>query len=322
MIFHLFLFSRPVMTSFSTSLLCSSRRTWARTASAIGVATALVAALGLSACGSGDVVSAIQPERFIAFGDGASDLGQAGGRYTVNDGSVNTWADKLAGRYGKTITAQAAGGLGYARGHAVDQAPTVTVSAQIDQFLAGQTLGGNDVVLINLPMTDVLTSAAAVKAGTLTEASALNQADAAGRSHATQVKRLIAAGAKYIVVAGVYDLGKSPWANNQNQQGLLSALTLKLNDAFKTEAVNLGQNLLYIDAAFVVNRSVLTPSNFGFINATDMVCTTPSALTCTPSTLVSGADAARYVFADLVHTTPALNQQMGDYAYDQMHARW
>lgn len=300
--------------------LVSGRRSWMRVASALGIAAL---AFGLNACGSGDVVSAITPERFIAFGDGVSDVGQTTGRYTVNDGTVNTWADKLAGRYNKTITAQSAGGLGYAQGHAVDQAPAVTVSMQIDRFLAAQKLGASDVVLMNLPMTEVLAPAAAVKAGTLSETSALNQADTAGRKYASEVKRLIAAGAKYIVVAGVYDLGTSPWAITVDQKGLLSALSLKMNDAFKTEAVGLGQNLLYVDQAFVVNRSVSTgASNYGFANLKDTVCTTPSALTCTPSTLVAGANAARYVFADLIHTTPALNQQFGDYAYDQMHARW
>ena len=67
-------------------------------------------------------------------------------------------------------------------------------------------------VLINLPMTDVLTAMAAVKASTLTESAALAQVDAVGRAHVGKVKRLIAAGAQYIVVAGVYDMGKSPWA--------------------------------------------------------------------------------------------------------------
>jgi outer membrane lipase/esterase len=317
----IFLFiEKKTMSSFP--MLFSSRRQWMRATSAIGIAAALVAGLGLSACGSGDVVNAIKPERFIAFGDGVSDLGQTTGRYTVNDGTVNTWADKLAGRYGLTITAQTANGWGYAQGHAVDAAPAVTVSTQIDRFLAAQKLGANDVVLMNLPMTEVLSPAAAVKAGTLSEVSALNQADAAGRKYANEVKRLIAAGAQYVVVAGVYDLGKSPWATVVKQESLLSSLSLKMNDAFKTESVNLGQNLLYVDYAFVMNRSVLTGPSFGFSNAKDMVCTTPSALTCTPSTLVSGASAARYVFADLIHTTPALNQQFGDYAYDQMHARW
>ena len=43
----------------------------------------------LAACGGGNVESQLVPSRIIAFGDGFSDLGQGGTRYTVNDSSVN-----------------------------------------------------------------------------------------------------------------------------------------------------------------------------------------------------------------------------------------
>ena len=55
--------------------------------------TVLVAACAsaalLAACGSSSTESAVRPERFIAFGDALTDVGQKGSRYTVNDGSVN-----------------------------------------------------------------------------------------------------------------------------------------------------------------------------------------------------------------------------------------
>ena len=54
------------------------------------VAACASAAL-LAACGSSTTESAITPQRFIAFGDAMSDVGQNGSRYTVNDGSVNNW---------------------------------------------------------------------------------------------------------------------------------------------------------------------------------------------------------------------------------------
>lgn len=278
----------------------------------------------LAACGSGDVVSAITPSRFIAFGDGLSDVGQAGGRYTVNDGTLNTWADKLANRYGKTLTAQSQGGLGFAQGHAPTEALPRTVAAQIDAFLAGNTFQANDVVLMNLPMADVLGPVNAVKAGALSESAALAQTDASGKARVEDVKRLIAAGAKYIVVCGVYDLGKSPYAIQQDQVGLFSAAVLSLNDAFKVAGVNLGANLLYVDTAFLVNRNADDKSGptYGFVNYKNALCTTPTALTCTDSTLVSGATKSQYVFADGIHLTPACNQQLGDYAYDQLHGRW
>jgi phospholipase/lecithinase/hemolysin len=316
------------MTVFATSASARSgqhaltRRSLLRAAGASGLAAALGGTALLSACGSGDIVSALTPSRFIVLGDGMSDVGQTGARYTINDGTVNTWADRLASRYSLTVTPASSGGLGYAVGHAADQLPSQTLPQQIDAMLAQQTLQANDVVLLNLPMTDVLQAAAAVKAGTLTETAALLQVDAAGLANVNLVKRLIAAGAQHVVVLGVYDLGKSPFAVAQDQVTFFSAATLRLNDAFKVDAVTLGTNLLFVDAAYLVNRNVITPTTYGFANATTAVCTTASAYTCTSATLVSGAVATQYLFADNLYLTPAGNQQLGDYAYDQLHSRW
>jgi outer membrane lipase/esterase len=299
-----------------------TRRSLLRAGAASGLAASVGASALLAACGSGDIVSALSPTRFISFGDGISDVGQGGSRYTINDGTVNIWSEKLAGRYGRSLSAQVAGGLGFAQGHAVGQALPRTLAQQIDAFLASNTFTTTDVVLINLPMTDVLTPLAAVKAGTLSESAALAQIDATGRAHVTQVRRLIAAGAKHIVTIGVYDMGKSPWAIAQDQVGLFTTASLKMNDGFKSEGVNLGANLLYVDAAFLVNRSVLTGATYGFYLIDKAICTTASALDCTSATLVSGSTATQYVFADNIHLTPACQQQLGDYAYDQLRARW
>lgn len=311
----------PPSTAQPTGL---SRRAWLRAGTAGSLALALGASTWLSACGSGDIVSALIPTRFISFGDGLSDLGQglSGKRYTVNDGTLNTWVDRLASGYGKTLTAQKDGGLAFAQGHAVTEALPRTLEAQIDAFLASNTLGASDVVLINLPMADVLTPMAAVKAGTLTQAAALTQIAASGLGHANQIKRLIAAGAKYILVLGVYDLGVSPWAIAQSQVAAFSEASIKLNDSFKVEAVSLGTNLLFVDAAFLVNRNVLTPTSYGFVNNNTAVCSTASSLDCTSSTLLAGATASQYIFADNIHLTPACNQQLGDYAYTQLKGRW
>jgi phospholipase/lecithinase/hemolysin len=257
------------------------------------------------------------------FGDGLSDVGQGSGRYTVNDGTVNIWAERLASRYGKTLTSQAKGGLNFAQGHAPDQPLPRTLNAQVDAFLATNTIQTQDVVLINLPMADVLGPVAAAKAGTLTEATVLTQMDAAGKAHVDTVRRLIAAGAKHVLVAGVYNLSRSPFATQQNQVALFGTASLRLNDAFKVEALNLSANLLFVDAAFLVNRNSdsTTAGAYGFSNYTSALCNTPTALTCTDSTLVSTSK-AQYLFADNLHLTPAGHVQLGDYAYDQLRARW
>jgi len=299
----------------------AQRRQFLRRTGALSLAT-----LGgglLAGCGSGDVVSAISPNRFVVFGDGLSDVGQGGARYTVNDGTVNIWAERLASRYGKTIASQANGGLNFAQGHAPGQALPRTVNAQVDAFLASNTFQGQDVVVINLPMADLLEAMAAVKAGTLTETAALAKMDAVGAAHVDTIRRLIAAGAKYVLVAGVYDLSRSPYAIQQDQVTLFSTASLRLNNSFKVEALNLSAKLLYVDMAFLVNRNsdVKTAGAYGFANYTTPLCTTPSALTCTDNTLVATTKTT-YLFADSVHLTPVCHVQFGDYAYDQLHARW
>ena len=103
-------------------------------------ARTLAAAAGvalLAACGSGSVVSDLTPKRFITVGDGFMDVGQAGYRYTVNDGS-NIWVQDLASHYNQTVTAASAGGWGYAQGNArvaaADTSPVAapSITAQID----------------------------------------------------------------------------------------------------------------------------------------------------------------------------------------------
>ena len=314
------MFVRATPPEFQSTAL--TRRSLLRAGAVSGLAATVGASALLSACGSGDIVSALTPSRFISLGDGLSDVGQGGQRYTLNDGTVNIWSQKLAGRYGRPLVAQSAGGMGFAQGHAIGQALPRTLAQQVDALLASTTLTPSDVVLINLPMTDVLTPLAAVKAGTLSESAAMAQADASGRAHADLVKRLIAAGAQHIVTAGVYDMGKSPWAIAQRQEGTFTTASLKVNDGFKSEAVNLGANLLYVDAAFLVNRSVLTGATYGFYYIDKPLCTTPSALDCTPSTRVSGSTVSQYVFADGIHLAPECHVQLGDYAYEQLRARW
>ena len=82
-------------------------------------AAGVSAAMLLAGCGSSTIESALKPERFIAFGDGLSDVGQVNGaRYTINDGSVNNWAQQLAATYGITLTPVSTGGTSYAQGNA------------------------------------------------------------------------------------------------------------------------------------------------------------------------------------------------------------
>ena len=306
------------------------------------VAACASAAL-LAACGSSTTESAIAPERFIAFGDANSDVVQKGTRYTVYDGSVNNWTLQVAANYGKPLAAASAGGKSYAVGNArvkikpdaAGNASTPTITEQIDTFLASGSFGASDVVFLSGGISDVIAGMAAVQAGTQTEAAMVAAARQAGEDMAAQVRRLVAAGAKYVVVTGTYDLSKTPWAKTIGREALLADASSRFNDGLLVGIVDLGANVLYVDLAYYVNLYTDVPVNYGFNNATTAVCTSVDATNgigigagqvnsalCTASTLLPGASQTSYVFADPVYLTPSAQRQFGTYAYDRLRARW
>ena len=309
--------------------------------------TALVAAcasaLLLAACGSSTTESAITPDRFIAFGDAYSDIGQKGSRYTVNNDTVNNWTLQLASHYQKTLAPVSTGGLSYAQGNAriaaqpdaAGDATTPTITAQIDRFLASQTFAPNDIVLFNGGISDLIVGMAAVRAGTLSAADYVAQARQNGKDLAAQILRLVNAGAPHVVVSGSYDLGKTPWAIAIGQETLLSEASSRFNEALLVAINDLGAHVLYIDSAYYVNLYTSAPSSFSFSYPKTAVCTSVDAgngigtgtgqvnsALCTPSTLLAGADVNLYVFADNVYLSPSAHRQLGTYAYDKLRARW
>ena len=304
---------------------------------------ACVSAALLAACGSSTTDSAITPARFIAFGDANSDVGQNGSRYTVNDGSVNNWTSELVAKYGKSLAAVSAGGTSYAVGNArvnakpdaAGNASTPTITEQIDTFLASGSFGASDVVFLSGGISDVIAGMAAVQAGTQTEAEMVAAARQAGADYAAQIHRLVTAGAKYVVVSGAYDLGRTPWAKTINRETLLHDASSRFNEGLLVGIVDLGANVRYVDAAYLVNLYTSTPSGYGFSNDTDAVCTSVDATNgiglgagqvnaalCNTSTLLPGAHQDKYVFADQVHLSPSAQRQLGTYAYDQIRTRW
>jgi phospholipase/lecithinase/hemolysin len=304
---------------------------------------ACASALLLAACGSSTTESAITPDRFIAFGDAYSDIGQKGSRYTVNNDTVNNWTLQLASHYQKTLAPVSAGGLSYAQGNAriaaqpdaAGDATTPTITAQIDRFLASQTFAPNDIVLLNGGISDLIVGMAAVRAGTLSAADYVAQARQNGKDLAAQILRLVNAGAPHVVVSGSYDLGKTPWAIAIGQETLLSEASSRFNEALLVAINDLGAHVLYIDSAYYVNLYTSAPSSFSFSYPKTAVCTSVDAgngigtgtgqvnsALCTPSTLLAGGDVNLYVFADNVYLSPSAHRQLGTYAYDKLRARW
>jgi phospholipase/lecithinase/hemolysin len=288
---------------------------------ALGLAAS--ACVLLVSCGGGSTVSSVKNvNRAIAVGDGFQDVGQIGGtEYTVNDGS-GIWLQSLASDYGLSLTPANSGGWGYAQGYA-QVATAVTdpnghavpsVSDQITALLARTTLGPNDLVFINGGMSDIVAAVKATGISAATTATVKAAADAL----ASQVQRLVDAGATHVVVTGVYDLGTTPWAASvQGTTGVgtpISALSTAFNVELLTQINHFSKlsvnPVLYFEAAeffdFAYNsvaQGTTSNGNFGVTNVTTPVCTTPTAATCTTSTL-RDPNYNAYLFADNLYFTP------------------
>lgn len=315
--------------------------TWLRRWLAPAFAGALF--LALSACGSSTIENQLTPKRFVVFGDARADVGFNNARYTVNDSSVNTWVEETAADYSLAIAPASQGGTGYARGNArvvgkpdaAGNFSTLTVSEQIDAFLAQGKLANNDVAVVNAGGSDIVYQMNQLLQGTQTADQMIANIKQAGTDMGAQIRRLVQSGGNHVLVTGPYNLGKSIWASQINQVDLLTSASLRFNEALLISIVDLGASVLYVDSQLYFNLLISTPTGYGLTNADTIACNSVdpgpgigtgsgkvnSAL-CTPATIVPGIDYTKYAFADALYFTPSANRQFGDYMRDQMKLRW
>lgn len=315
-------------------------RNWLRRAVLVA---ASAATLLLAACGSGTIESQLTPTRIVVFGDAFADLGQTGARYTVNDGTVNIWTQKVALDFGLALTPSAQGGKSYATAHArvaakpdaVGDNATPTVKEQIDTFLASDSIGANDLFIVNAGVSDLIAEGVRVQAGVQTADQLLANARLAGRDLAAQVRRLVDAGARFVVVAGPYNLGRSPWGfTSPALSTALENASGRFNDDMLVALVDLGDRVLYVDAALQYNLMISAPSTYDMSNSAAAVCNSVdpgpgigigageiNSGLCSPTT-VADASYNNYVFADKVYPTPTAHFKFGEYAYNRIRSRW
>jgi outer membrane lipase/esterase len=302
------------------------------------------AALALAACGSGTIESQLRPSRIIAFGDATADIGQTGGRYAINDNTLNNWTLQTASAFGVSLAPAVSGGLSFATGNArvalkpdaAGNPATPTVTEQITGFLGASTPGQNDLFLVSAGTSDVVAEVAAALAGTQSSDQAIVNIRAAGRALGAQVRRLVDAGARHVVVVGPYNLGRAPWAVQTNQARFMEDASNRFNEDLLVSIVDLGANVLYVDAALHYNLVTGNPALYGLSNATDLVCTSVdsgagigtgtgqvNSKLCTPSTLIAAdLDTSRYLWADRVYPTSQGHRLFGDYAHARIRQRW
>src|SRR5262252_9584270 len=198
---------RPAMRTFMRSLLAGA------------------VALAVSAPAAAQFTNA------IFFGDSLIDAGSfkpvlppGTGLFTTNPGPI--WVTPFGQTYGFTITPANQGGTDYAYGGArVTQLPgypptppigsAVPIATQIDTFLAKGPADPNAIYAIDGGANDIFTQLTAVQMGTITQAQAQAAVTLAATQLAAQITRLSLAGARYIVVWNIPDIGRTPFGLSQ-----------------------------------------------------------------------------------------------------------
>jgi outer membrane lipase/esterase len=246
------------------------------------------------------------------FGDSLSDAGQYNGkRFTTNPGL--TAAMYVAQNWGLTATPSFTGGLDYAQGGARVNSPSPLVPAGVPDFSVVQQVG---LQLAKTPIldpralyqiqggaNDIFVLAQQFLGGQITQAQLQASVVQAATDLAGQVVRLRAAGAQYIILQALPNIGQTPFAASLGAQSTFAQLSSLFNNTLNAAIGASGVQVIQFNTSALLGEIIANPSLYGFVNTKDQVCTTQSSLDCTPQTIVQGGNPLTWVFADGVHPT-------------------
>lgn len=293
--------------------------------------TLLAAALALAATPA-LAQQAAPYSQTVFFGDSLTDAGYfrpllpasvqpVTGQFTTNPGFV--WAQWIADFYGTGATPNGNGqsGTNYAAGGArngIDTTgalgPIPSLATQTSRYLSAN--GGR-------ADPDALFTVWGGANDLFAVAANPSQAQAIiGGAVAAQVGiigSLQAAGARYILVPTIPDIGLAPSFRVQGPaaQAQATGIATSYNTAlFGTLAAN-GLSVIPVDTFSFLREVAANPSLFGFSNITGTACQpqiTANSLTCNPTSYVSPDAPNTYLFADGVHPTTSAHRIIADLA--------
>jgi len=255
------------------------------------------------------------------------------GQFTANPGYV--WSQYLADFYGTdaspawglTTTGIAPGtGTNYAAGGATFSArpgfpPSVptqyapTIGTQISAYLSANgghadpdalyTVwgGANDLFYTITPGLGPLN---------LTQAQFLG----AATTQIGLVGTLATAGAQYILVPTMPDVGRTPFGLSQGPTGSaqITALVNAYNATLFGGLAASNLRVIPLDTFHFIREISDAPAQYGFSDVTHPACGATSSLICSPLNLVNPGAAGSFAFADGVHPTPAAHRLLAEYA--------
>ena len=295
-------------------LSSKAARRWRLSVAAV---TALTSAAMLAACGGG--TSQFDPfiaERVFAFGDDSTALRSDGRRYGVNGLDATTsvfdcrlepvWVQVIASYYGFVfsecnVATPAVVPKAFMR--AAAGAKVADVAAQVEAQAAAGGLRDKDLALVLAGANDVLELYAQYPGKS--EAELIVEARARGERMAAVVNRLVNLGAK-VIVSNLPDMGMSPFARAEatanassgfDRGALISRLTTAFNERLGVKVLLDGRFVGLVQMDLRSQSAARSPGSFGFSDVSTAVCTVAPP-DCTTATLVTGATAGTYLWAD------------------------
>ncbi len=300
----------------------------------------LRALLCASALLCGSFAQAQQFSQVVVFGDSLSDAGYfrpvlaaSGvpasllpilGRFTTAPGPV--WSELVAAYYGApTGPSNVSNGNIFAQGGArvaANSSSTPTgaaqrpVTTQVSEYLTrtGGAANPNALYAIWAGANDVIQTLGAVSAGAITSDQGSAAIQAAAGAEIQQIARLQGAGARYVVVLGLPNIGATPGLRAAGATASAGATQLSagFNLALFAGLAQNGIHVIPVDSFTFLSEIQANPSAYGFTNVTTPACgplppfsSAPDALFCPANVWAAPNANQTYLFADGIHPTTA-----------------
>ena len=138
---------------------------------------------------------------------------------------------------------------------------------------------------------------------------------AAASQEVALVSTLRNAGARYVMVATVPDVGQTPFGLSQGAAGSagITALVGAYNQTLFGGLAQGGLRVIPLNTFTLLREVSATPAAFGFNSVTLPACGATSSLVCGPGNYPAGGDFS-FAFADGVHPTTGGHEILADYA--------
>ncbi|WP_273829237.1 esterase EstP, partial [Pseudomonas sp. SBT1-2] len=293
---------------------------------------------------------------FIVFGDSLSDAGQfadPGGPAGATLRATNRTGPIYLDGSGEVYSANATQLLGAKLGFSEDQLAASTSATRASEGLPdgnNWAVGGYRTDQILDSITTTSTAGSRSRPGYLVanhlradpnalyylsgggndflqgRVTSLDQANAAAGRLVDSVQTLQQAGARYIMVWLLPDIGLTPAINGSPLQGFTSQLSAQFNTELVRQLQTVDAEVIPLNIPVLLKESFANPAQFGLATDQNLTATCFSGNGCTENARYgihsATPDPSKLIYNDSVHPTEAGQRLIADYAYSLLAAPW